>query len=58
MKLRAFIESIGLVGPGLTDWPQAADVLAGRAAYAHARTVLPPPAGLPSSERQIGRAHV
>ena len=52
MKLRAFIESICLVGPGLTDWPQAADVLAGRAAYAHARTVLPPPAGLPSAERR------
>ncbi|MBF5014413.1 beta-ketoacyl synthase chain length factor [Burkholderia pseudomultivorans] len=52
MKLTAFIESIGLVGPGLNDWPQAADVLAGRAAYAPARTVLPPPAGLPSAERR------
>ncbi|TXG19780.1 3-oxoacyl-ACP synthase, partial [Burkholderia territorii] len=47
MTLTAFIESVGLVGPGLNDWPHAADVLAGRAAYASARTVLPPPAGLP-----------
>ncbi|KVR40117.1 3-oxoacyl-ACP synthase [Burkholderia ubonensis] len=52
MTLSAYIESIGLIGPGLNDWPHAADVLAGRAAYAGARTVLPPPAGLPSAERR------
>jgi hypothetical protein len=52
MKLTACIESIGLIGPGLADWPQAADVLAGRSAYASARTVLPPPAGLPAAERR------
>lgn len=52
MKLHACIESIGLIGPGLADWPQAADVLAGRSAYASARTVLPPPAGLPPAERR------
>ncbi|NTX49670.1 3-oxoacyl-ACP synthase, partial [Burkholderia cepacia] len=43
MTLTAFIESIGLVGPGLSGWPHAADVLAGRAPYAPARTELPPP---------------
>ncbi len=52
MTLTAFIESIGLVGPGLTDWPHAADVLSGRVPYAPARTELPPPAGLPSAERR------
>ncbi|WP_321809297.1 MULTISPECIES: beta-ketoacyl synthase chain length factor [unclassified Burkholderia] len=52
MTVTAFIESVGLVGPGLNDWPHAADVLAGRAAYASARTVLPPPAGLPPAERR------
>ncbi|MFP6562298.1 beta-ketoacyl synthase chain length factor [Paraburkholderia sp. B3] len=52
MKLNACIESIGLIGPGLADWPQAADVLAGRSPYASARTVLPPPAGLPPAERR------
>jgi hypothetical protein len=52
MKLNACIESIGLIGPGLADWSQAADVLAGRSPYASARTVLPPPAGLPPAERR------
>ncbi|MEK7887407.1 beta-ketoacyl synthase chain length factor [Burkholderia contaminans] len=52
MTLTAFIESIGLVGPGLIDWPHAADVLSGRVPYAPARTELPPPAGLPSAERR------
>ncbi|MFS2107977.1 beta-ketoacyl synthase chain length factor [Ralstonia sp. Ralssp135] len=51
-QLRAFIESIGLLGPGLRDWPHTADVLTGRAPYAHAPTELPPPAGLPSVERR------
>jgi len=48
----AFIESVGLLGPGLKDWPQAARVLAGHAAYAPERTALPPPAGLPPAERR------
>ncbi|HKT98135.1 MAG TPA: 3-oxoacyl-ACP synthase, partial [Paraburkholderia sp.] len=47
MKLRASIESIGLIGPGLAGWPQAAEVLAGRAPWASAPTELPPAAGLP-----------
>jgi hypothetical protein len=52
MRLRAYIEGIGLLGPGLDSWPQAADVLAGRASYAARRTVLPLPAGLPAAERR------
>ncbi|CAN0623539.1 Ketoacyl_synth_N domain-containing protein [Burkholderia multivorans] len=52
MTLSAFIESIGLLGPGLTDWPQAARVLAGDAPYQPEPTVLPPPAGLPAAERR------
>jgi len=51
-RLSAFIESIGVLGPGLPDWPHAADVLAGRAPYVPERTVLPPPAGLPPIERR------
>lgn len=51
-RLSAFIESAGILGPGLPDWPHTADVLAGRARYAHAPTELPPPAGLPSVERR------
>lgn len=51
-RLSAFIDSIGVLGPGLPDWPRTADVLAGRAPYAHALTELPPPAGLPPVERR------
>jgi len=53
-----YIESIGLIGPGLTDWPHAADVLAGRTAYMPARTEPPPAAGLPPAERRRTSAAV
>ncbi|WP_322006938.1 beta-ketoacyl synthase chain length factor [Paraburkholderia tropica] len=52
MKLHAWIEGIGVIGPGLANWTQAADVLAQRAPYEAARTVLPAPASLPSAERR------
>ncbi|MFP3889488.1 beta-ketoacyl synthase chain length factor [uncultured Ralstonia sp.] len=51
-RLSAFIESIGLLGPGLRDWPDAAQVLAGHATYVPERTALPAPAGLPPAERR------
>ncbi|ATG20836.1 3-oxoacyl-ACP synthase [Ralstonia pickettii] len=51
-RLSAFIESVGVLGPGLPDWPHTAQVLAGRTAYTHAPTELPPPAGLPAIERR------
>jgi len=51
-RLSAFIESVGLLGPGLPDWPQAAQVLAQRTAYVSAPTAVPPPAGLPPAERR------
>lgn len=44
--LNAWIEGIGLLGPGLDGWPQALAVLRGEAGWANA------PAA------QIGRAHV
>lgn len=52
IPLRAYIEGIGVIGPGLENWPQAAEVLTQRAALHAARTVLPAPAGLPSAERR------
>ncbi|WP_432260780.1 beta-ketoacyl synthase chain length factor [Cupriavidus sp. TMH.W2] len=52
MPQHVFIESIGLLGPGLAGWQQASEVLAGRAPYAHAPTDLPLPAGLPPAERR------
>ena len=50
--LRAYIEGVGVVGPGLASWPQTADVLTRRAARDAAKTVLPQPAGLPAAERR------
>ncbi len=50
--LTAWIEGIGFLAPGLSGWPQAAEVLAGRQAYAPAPTVLPVPAILPPAERR------
>ncbi|MEW6341302.1 MAG: beta-ketoacyl synthase chain length factor [Paraburkholderia sp.] len=52
IALTAFIESVGLLGPGLNNWPEGADVLAGRSAYVPARTAIPAPASLPSAERR------
>lgn len=52
MQLSAFIEGIGLLGPGLKDWKQGAAVLAGAQPYASQPSELPPPAGLPPAERR------
>ncbi|AYB52573.2 beta-ketoacyl synthase chain length factor [Ralstonia solanacearum] len=51
-RLSAFIEGVGLLGPGLNQWPQAAALLTGQAPYVPERTALPPPAGLPAAERR------
>jgi hypothetical protein len=52
IPLRAYIEGVGVLGPGLADWPRTADVLARRGAHVSAPAVLPPPAGLPAAERR------
>jgi Beta-ketoacyl synthase, N-terminal domain len=51
-QLSAFIEGIGVLGPGLDNWSQAMDILLRKTPYAPRRTVLPPPAGLPPAERR------
>jgi len=50
--LAARIAGIGLIGPGFADWPGACEVLAGRAAWQAAKTVLAAPALLPPAERR------
>ena len=50
--LQAWVEGIGLLGPGLPDWPRAAAVLAGQAPYEAAPTALPAPELLPAAERR------
>jgi hypothetical protein len=52
MKLSAYVGGIGVLGPGLNNWPHAAAVLAGRQPYVPAATVLPSPEMLPPAERR------
>ena len=50
--LEACIEGIGVLGPGLPDWPAAARILTGASPWETAPTVLPAPLCLPSAERR------
>jgi hypothetical protein len=50
--LAASIESVGVLGPGLTGWPATSRVLSGAEPWEAAATVLPPPLSLPSAERR------
>jgi hypothetical protein len=50
--LAAFVDGVGVLGPGLTDWPAAARVLRGETDWQSASTVLPPPQCLPAAERR------
>ena len=50
--LTAYIESIGLIGPGLVDWQSGARALAGEEPYSSRPTVVPAPDGLPAAERR------
>lgn len=58
MTLSAYIEGIGLLGPGLPDWPQAQAVLSGQQTYQPHKTLLPSPVLLPAAERRRGGALV
>jgi hypothetical protein len=50
--LAANIAGIGVLGPGLPDWPVTARVLTGASPWEPSPTVLPVPACLPSTERR------
>lgn len=50
--LTAWISGIGLIAPGLPDWPSARAVLRGEEAWVSAPAVLPAPAILPPAERR------
>ncbi|MBI2307322.1 MAG: beta-ketoacyl synthase chain length factor [Rhodocyclales bacterium] len=52
IELEAWIAGIGVLAPGLADWPTARAVLAGERPYEAAPTVLPAPAILPPAERR------
>lgn len=50
--LTAYIEGIGLRGPGLTGWPASRAILAGQSPYQYQKTELPSPTLLPPVERR------
>lgn len=50
--LHAYLDGIGLVGPGFASWTEAQPILAGRQPYAVQDTAIPPPTALPSAERR------
>jgi hypothetical protein len=50
--LSAYVQGIGLIGPGLADWQSGARVIAGAQPYASQPTVVPAPDGLPAAERR------
>ena len=56
--LTAYIDGIGLLGPGLTDWPTSQAILSGQQSYQPEKTILPAPALLPSAERRRSGAIV
>ncbi len=58
MKLAAYIEGIGLLGPGLANWPDSQSILKGQTPYSPQKTLLPAPALLPAAERRRSGAPV
>jgi len=50
--LSAYIEGIGLLGPGLPGWLGSQSVIGGQQPYQPQKTVLPSPALLPAAERR------
>jgi Beta-ketoacyl synthase, N-terminal domain len=52
VPLAAFVDGVGVVGPGMADWPAAARVLTGEVPWQCVPTVLPAPQSLPSAERR------
>jgi len=55
--LSAFVEGIGLLGPGLPNWNAGAPMLAGDQAYVEQPAALPAADALPPAERRrVGRA--
>src|ERR1700721_1894675 len=56
MGVAAHIGGLGVLGPGLANWPEAAAVLSGRQLYRSVPTVLPAPTILAAAERRrVGR---
>jgi len=50
-ELAAYVDGVGVLGPGIADWPHAVRVLGGEP-WTHAPTAVPAPQCLPSAERR------
>ena len=50
--LTAYIEGIGILGPGIDGWPAARAILAGERDYTSQKTLIPAPEQLPAAERR------
>lgn len=50
--LLAWVDGVGVLGPGLPDWPCAVRVLRAEQPWQNAPAVLPAPQGLPAAERR------
>ncbi len=57
-KTSAYIDGLGLIGPGLVNWQHAVQVLSGAQTYVPAAAAIPAPAALPSAERRRTSAPV
>lgn len=51
-KTSAYIDGLGLIGPGFANWPHAMEVLSGAVGYVHEPAAIPAPAELPAAERR------
>lgn len=52
VSLEAYIEGIGLLGPGLESWQASRSILNGQMGYMPQKTVIPAPELLPAAERR------
>jgi hypothetical protein len=51
-RLRAWLDGVAVIGPGLVNWRATESILAGRLPYASSPTIIPPPSALPAVERR------
>ena len=51
-QLTAYIEGVGLIGPGFTNWQSGREILSGLQPYHQTKTIIPAPDLLPAAERR------
>lgn len=51
-QLTAYIEGVGLLGPGFDGWTNGQSILSGQQLYQPAQTIIPTPDLLPAAERR------